>query len=133
MDISQAKLFNLLKTKLAYLGERQSILSQNIANANTPGYTPKDLKPLNFEEILSGNSSGVKLSLTEPGHMTMNSRQNTSFKAEKRKDSFETTLTGNKVSLEEQMMQVGKVNMDYQATTNVYRKMLEMLRTAMGG
>jgi len=47
-------------------------------------------------------------------------------------DSFETSPTGNKVVLEEQVLELTKTGMEYQETTNIYRKMLEMIKTSIG-
>ena len=41
-DIS---IFAMLKSRLTYLADRQQVISQNVANSDTPGFTPKDLKP----------------------------------------------------------------------------------------
>jgi len=44
MDISQIPLFAMLSRRMVWLGKRQEILAQNIANADTPGYRRFDLK-----------------------------------------------------------------------------------------
>jgi flagellar basal-body rod protein FlgB len=33
-------LFGMLKSRLGYLTERQKLVAQNVANADTPGYRP---------------------------------------------------------------------------------------------
>ena len=39
----------MLRERMSWLNARQDVLSQNVANADTPGYTARDLKPLDFE------------------------------------------------------------------------------------
>ena len=48
MDLQNLTLFQMSEEKMRWLAQRQSVLSENIANANTPDYMPSDLKPLKF-------------------------------------------------------------------------------------
>ena len=48
MDLNNVSVFNLANKNLQYLAERQRVLAENIANANTPGYLPKDVKKPDF-------------------------------------------------------------------------------------
>ena len=43
MNVDSIPLFGLLKGKLGYLNQRQRLIAQNVANADTPGYAPTDL------------------------------------------------------------------------------------------
>src|SRR3546814_18762423 len=52
MDLNQLPMFDLLTRRMTWLSERQEVLAQNIANANTPDYTPQALKPMPFREIM---------------------------------------------------------------------------------
>ncbi|HEX3209545.1 MAG TPA: hypothetical protein VHQ91_09215 [Geminicoccaceae bacterium] len=45
MPVSQAPLFKLMSARLAWLSQREVILGQNLANADTPNYRPRDLRP----------------------------------------------------------------------------------------
>ena len=45
MDIGDIPLFSMLRSRLGYLSERQKLIAQNVANSETPGYAPRDLKP----------------------------------------------------------------------------------------
>lgn len=133
MDLSKVKLFVMMKNRLSFLSERQNVLAQNIANANTPGYKPKDLKQVDFREMV-GNSSGTTgLKTTHPGHVSSLGSSSARFKTVEQKNTFETTPTGNAVVLEEQMMKMAENQMDYQTTTSIYKKIAEMMRLAAGG
>ncbi len=37
-------LFQAIAKRMSWLGQRQNVLSQNVANADTPNYVPQDLK-----------------------------------------------------------------------------------------
>ena len=52
MDFNKMSLFGMVKSKLAWLGQRQEVLAQNIANSDTPKYRASDLKPYDFEDFL---------------------------------------------------------------------------------
>ena len=52
MTTQNLGLFQALNAKMNYLDQRQKVLAQNIANANTPGYKPKDLNKVDFGAVL---------------------------------------------------------------------------------
>src|SRR5215470_3806727 len=49
MPISDMPIFSMLRTKMQWHQERQRLLAENVANADTPKFTPRDLVPLNFD------------------------------------------------------------------------------------
>ncbi len=51
MDLNKVSLFGMMKQRLAWLGQRQEVLAQNIANADTPGYRRK---LISFESAMDG-------------------------------------------------------------------------------
>ncbi|WP_297509374.1 flagellar basal body rod protein FlgB [uncultured Caulobacter sp.] len=134
-------LFGMLKSRLGYLTERQRVVAQNVANADTPGYRPSDLKPFSFQASLmsqgSGEAyrggpvaptSGVAMIATSNSHMGP-SHAATAWRATTGADS-ETTLDGNAVSLEDQMLKMTDARMNYDAAITFYQKSLTMLRMA---
>lgn len=114
-----------MKHRMSYLGERQALLSKNIANANTPHYKAQDLAPM------EGGSHQLKLYMTNPRHISLN-MGSADFKQIER-DTFETTPMGNNVVLDEEMVKVSQNNMEYQETTNLYKKWGGLLKTAING
>jgi len=129
MATSEPGLIRLLTEKMAYLGQRQAVLAQNVANANTPGYKAKDLAPFSFSDALKETQSGMRT--TDPRHIIPASMAGVNA-ATKRARSFETVPSGNSVELEQQMMQVSNTAVDYQAVTAMYRKFIGLFRTAIG-
>lgn len=121
----------MMKQKLDYMSERQRVLAQNIANANTPGYKTQDVE-MNFEGLLQAKkSNSVSLAATHPNHIRSNISGATSFKTIEA-ESSETTPNGNNVVIEEELLKMQKNNMDYQTTADLYKKMAGMIRTAIG-
>lgn len=133
MDLSQIPLFSMLRGRLTYLSERQKVIAENVANANTPGYAPHDLKPFSFQaqmqaQQMAGPSS---MAATNPGHMTPpHARKADAPRPVTTKDS-ETTLDGNSVVLEEEMLKMGQARMDYDAAIGFYQKSLNLIRLAV--
>lgn len=132
MDYGKLTLFNMMQTKMAYLSERQDILSQNVANADTPGYKARDLKPLNFEHLAMMEAHRLHMRQTSALHLRSKPTLDDEFRSEKSRKTFETTPVKNNVALEEQMAKVNETAMNYQETTNLYTKTAAMFKKAIG-
>ena|SRR5258708_602950 len=127
MDLSKQTLFKMMNERMSYLGQRQKVLAQNIANADTPHYQARDLKPLNFKDQVQSEMRRVTPVMTQANHLppvTPSAR----FAVETTKRPYETSLDKNGVVLEEQAMKLGQTQGDYQMTSAVYRKYLGMLK-----
>ena len=48
MAISDIPIFSMLRTRMQWHQERQRVLAENVANADTPKFQPRDLTPLEF-------------------------------------------------------------------------------------
>ena len=134
-------LFGMLKSRLGYLTERQKLVAQNVANADTPGYRPTDLKAFSFQASLMNQGSGavyrggvnaptggVQMMATSASHMAAPNAPS-AWRSTSGADS-ETTLDGNSVSLEDQMLKMTEARMNYDAAISFYQKSMNMLRTA---
>lgn len=130
-DSTSPALFSAMKNRMSYIGERQGVLSKNIANANTPDYKARDLEP--FKSNVAGGSHKLQMRATNPNHFAGSRGGNGKFQTIKDKDTFETTIAGNNVSLDEEMKKVAQNNLDYQETTNLYKKWSGIMRTAVNG
>ena len=132
MQLSQMDLFRAARIKMAWLGDRQQVLAQNIANADTPHYSARDLKQLDFKRLIPENRS-VIVSQTRAGHI-QGTAERPEFRVEKEneRDLYEMNPNSNAVVLEEQMMAVSGNQMQYQLVTNLYQKNLSMFKAAIG-
>ena len=135
MSTQNIALFKALGAKMDYLSMRQRVVAQNIANADTPGYRPQDLKPVNFGTVLkkvTGEKTGsINMASTNPGHMPAPD-QVAKGKAAKAKDMYEVAPVGNAVIMEEQLINSNQTAMDYSLMTNLYQKNVQMIKKAMG-
>jgi flagellar basal-body rod protein FlgB len=142
MGLDGIPLFSLLQNKLGYLNERQKVIAQNVANSSTPGYMPHDLKGFAEQPGMSPQSkalprlapigvaqtSAMHLAGSEASAAAVSSGK--SFVNTDAPDS-ETTLNGNQVVLEEQMMKMSEARTDYDAAVGLYQKALGMLHLAV--
>lgn len=137
MAIQDIGLFQALGAKMDFLNQRQSLIAQNIANADTPGYRPKDLVDVDFSAMLekkaSPRSQGlqqVSVEKTSAGHL--GASNNASAKERDQRDTYEVAPAGNAVVIEEQLMDAGRNSMDYNLMVNVYQKQIGLFRIALG-
>ena len=131
MSFSDIPLLNILQQKMGWLSDRQSVLSRNIANASTPGFTPQDLDPKGFANAVSEATRG-SLSATNGMHLQSRSSVGGAFRPMRAPDS-QSSPDGNAVVVEEQMMKVAETQMSYAEAAGLYKKMVSMWRTALGG
>ncbi len=133
MDLDRISLLKAITRRMDWLGERQRVLAENVANADTPGYKPKDLKQVSFSELVRNSQVGMSASATQAGHFRgLGGRGGDAWKADRTR-TYETAPNGNEVNLEQQMMAVAENQADHSLMTNLYRKQVTMLRKAIGG
>lgn len=133
MSVSDLPLFSALRTKMKWHQARQRVLAENVANADSPGYRARELRPVEFGALVKVQSlQPVETRATDARHIkTTVTDADTSFRRDNDAD-FDTTPSGNSVVLEEQMMKVAQNQMDYQAATTLYSKSVGLLRIALG-
>ena len=131
MDFSKLPIFDALSRRMNWLGQRQEVLAENIANADTPGYQPRDLSEAPFRRALAREVQPVEMVATGPGHIAGRPVRDNAFAKDDMKP-YEAAPTGNAVILEQQLVKVAETQMDFQMISNLYRKHMEMFRVALG-
>ncbi len=142
MEVGSTPFFAVLRERLGFLNERQRVLSENVANASTPKYVARDLDDRAFSAAVaqqmpsmrSGPAGpnpiqSVRMSSTRAGHIDGGAALSNSGRIVRTPDS-ETTLDGNSVVLEEQMIKVADTRMNYDAALGLYQKGLQLMRLA---
>jgi flagellar basal-body rod protein FlgB len=130
MAISELPIFSMLRTKMQWHQERQRLLAENVSNADTPFFKPRDLKEPEFDKP-APTAMAVGLARTDPGHIAGMGLSPPKFRAD-RPGGFETRPAGNAVALEDEMLKVAANQMDYQQASTLYAKSLGLLKTAIG-
>src|SRR5215475_2587688 len=130
MDLQDLPLLTQLRQRMTWLNQRQDVLSQNVANADTPRFVARDLKELDFEQLM-GAQSGTQMTTTNARHIAISSAHAGKFEDHETPDQ-EASPNGNAVSLEVEMIKVADTQAQYQAAANLYAKAITMMKTAIG-
>ena len=130
MDLNKINLLSAMSKKMGWLSQRQSVLAENIANADTPAFAPKDLVP--FDPKRGATANKLAMANTSPMHRVGAGGQNNGAAAVAQKKPYEAAPAGNSVVIEEQMMKAADTAMEYQTITNLYRKQIGLIKTALG-
>jgi flagellar basal-body rod protein FlgB len=134
MNLPELPLFSLLRERMSWLNQRQTVLSENVANADTPGYVARDMKPMDFSQMLQSQSASQLsgLTVTNPRHIAAKTTTaNGDFGVTNTPD-VEANPSGNTVSLEQEMIKVSDTQMQFQAAANLYGKAVSLMKTAIG-
>jgi flagellar basal-body rod protein FlgB len=129
MPVSQIPIFSMLRTRMQWHQERQQLLAENVANANTPRFKPRDLAPPDLRQMQGAGALAV--ARTSPAHLAGSGTGGAQFQHERRSD-FEVRPTGNAVEIEDEMLKIAANQMDYQAATALYTRGLALIKTALG-
>jgi flagellar basal-body rod protein FlgB len=133
MPVSDIPLFSMLRTRMQWHQERQKVLAENVANADTPNFRTRDLKPLDFGSQVqaAGHAGGpVRIASTNPAHITGSA--GTPTFATGGNSRYDVRPAGNAVNLEDEMMKVASNQMDHQAAISLYSRSMGLFRTALG-
>lgn len=119
--------YEFLKKGMDTAALRQSAISSNIANVNTPGYK---VNKVEFESRLQGVLDGTGLVRTDEGHMypggvtgldpVMEKRTNTSVKDD-----------GNNVDIDYEMAELSANNIYYDALVSQLNAKYAMMRSVL--
>ena len=109
-------LLEMSSTMARHAATRHSLISQNIANADTPGYKAQDVA--DFAEVMKAKAmsgaDGVSNALQAVERPSIGSPN------------------GNSVSLENELMRGAKAQQDHEMAVSIYRSALTMMKTAVG-
>ncbi len=132
MEIGNLSLFSVFKKRMAWLGQRQEVLAQNIANSDTPEYKARDLKAFKFEDLVRRENAGLSMNATEKNHLGGQRKRVRDFAEAEDRKPYETNPNGNSVVLEEQMAKMSENSVNYSLASELYKKHMSMIRMALG-
>ena len=132
MSINDLPTLSVLRTKMQWHQERQSVLSENVANSDTPNFKPRDLVEPKFEVgsgKVDGGATTLPMARTSASHMASDGAD-PSF-AQNGRAGFLTRPAGNSVSLEQEMLKAGDINRDYSLNTAIVKSFHRMFMSSM--
>ena len=124
-------LMAMARKNIDWLTRRQEVLAENVANANTPKYQARDLKPLDFKKVMEAEQQPVQAATTNPMHISP-AVEPVKYDPTAERNPDESKPDGNTVLLEEQMEKIGDVKAKYALAINLLQKNVKMLQTAIG-
>lgn len=138
MSVTDLPILGMLRTRMQWHQARQKLLAENVANADMPGFRPRDLanpdlggRPGGLVQPV-GASAGTGLAVTSPAHIALAGGSDGPGADPRKATEFEIRPSGNGVNLEDEMMKAGDNQADYQLAASLYQKSLETLKIAIG-
>jgi flagellar basal-body rod protein FlgB len=133
MAVSGIPILSMLRTRMQWHQERQRLLAENVANAETPRFRPSDLAPPKLDQPRSQGPAPVTLARTSDAHLAgVGLGGAAQFATNGKEAPFEVRPMGNGVTLEDQMLKVAANQMDYQAAAALYTRSLALIKMALG-
>lgn len=129
MPITDIPILTMLRMRMEWHQERQRVLAENVANADTPNYRPRDLAPPKFEQEMIRSS--VVLARTDAMHIAGDGTD-APF-ASDGEPHYEVRPGGNAVNHEDEMMKIASNQMDFDAAADLYTRSLALIKLAAGG
>jgi flagellar basal-body rod protein FlgB len=111
-----------LHHELQYLAAREMVLSQNLANIDTPNYKPKDL------QRNSKSHQSMNMRVTHPGHIQISQRLEYDFVPGK---IIEKKPNGNAVTAENELAKKSENGVEFSKTSNVINAVRSMTKVAV--
>lgn len=133
MEFNNLPVMQMMTGKMSWLSKRTDLLAENVANADMPGYAARDLKQVSFKDMVRGQQTAARNvpQMTNAAHLT-GTVPVSAYADEASPDKFESALDGNDVSVEQQLVKLNETQMTHQMTLNLYKKHIDLLRTALG-
>ena len=123
--LSGIDLFRVSADRMRYLTERQTVISRNIANADTPGYKAVDLAPFGPSVPAAGP---LALASTDPGHISATPNSPSVAAQVVASSLYGEKPNGNSVSLEEQMVKSADIANSFALASAAYAKGISLMK-----
>ncbi|MRU15449.1 FlgB family protein [Roseovarius sp. A21] len=120
-------IFRMSSAMARHAGTRQALIAQNMANADTPGYAARDLKP--FQAYLETDTGDFHPRATRAAHLH-GAGVNRPYSPAIRPGA-EADPNGNSVSLETEMVNAVEVKRQHDRALAIYKHSLTVLRSAV--
>lgn len=125
---TELNVFKLANAMATHAGTRQALVSQNIANADTPGYHARDIKP--FSEVFAEDSQPGDMHASRRGHLNGASGQGMDWAVSESNEG--TDPNNNSVSIEHEIMKGVEVKRQHDKALAIYKSSMNVLRTSLG-
>ena len=111
-----------------HAGLRQGVVSENMANADTPNYRTRDVTP--FRQALDGSTGYARLQASRPGHFADGAGLPAEWSVELQPG--EIAPNGNNVSVELEMLRAVETQRQHSRALAIYKSNMTQLRASLG-
>ncbi len=124
----ELNVIRLASSMARHASARHSVIAENVANADTPGYRARDVR---------GFSSYVNETFTprasRPGHVSTSSPVEARFRPEIIVDeSLDPSANGNSVSIEGELLKAVQAQSAHSRATTIYSTVRDIMRLSLG-
>jgi flagellar basal-body rod protein FlgB len=124
------ELTRMAQAMATHAGARLSVVAQNVAHADTPGYRAGDVA--SFAESYAQNAHHMEMRATRAGHLTGDAGSGDMPPLEVRRKSLAGAPNGNSVSLEQEMVKAASARQDHEMALAIYRNTSAIIRASLG-
>jgi flagellar basal-body rod protein FlgB len=129
MTVNFDKAFGVHDNALLLFERRTQLLSENIANVDTPGFKAKDI---NFDQVLqSQQKQSVKLNATHKGHIGLS--QDAYSEDIEFRQVDQSSADGNTVDMQKEKAAFAENTVRYQTTLQILSRKISGLKMAFRG
>jgi len=121
------EVFRMAHSMAKHAGARHSVIAQNMANADTPNYTARDIQP--FKALYESGNHQDSQKATRTRHLNGSLHDQPLSMIERRELSADPN--GNTVSLESEMLHAVDTKRQHDRAMMIYKSALTILRTAV--
>lgn len=122
-SIGFCQTINDLNNELQYMATREMVLSKNLANIDTPGYKPQDIKKK------SNPRESIGLKVTHRGHIDIDQNFNYDLV---QGEIIELKPNGNGVTVENELAKKSENAMKFSKTSNLVKSIIGMTKMSIG-
>nr|WP_299287023.1 FlgB family protein [uncultured Tateyamaria sp.] len=121
--------FETAHAMAVHAGQKQAVIAQNVANADTPGFVGRDIP--SFQEIYAPQDAGASLQrATRAGHL--HGVKGGSIDGMIFEDRSFAAPDGNSVSLETEMLRATDAKRQHDRSLAIYKSAMNILRSSLG-
>ena len=120
--------FRMSSAMAIHAGQRQAVVAQNVANADTPGYKARDIPE--FKAIYEPGDTGLVQRASRNRHLHGGIDASPALSPFETRD--EASPDGNTVSVETEMARGVEAKRQHDRALAIYKSALTVLRTTIG-
>lgn len=128
--LEKIEIFNMAQALAKHSAARQSVIAQNVANADTPGYRARDVASFS-DTFQTGFTSPMRA--TRAGHALLGEASNPTLEARAVYRPDAASPNGNNVSIESEMFAAAEAKGQHDRALAIYTSAMKILRTSVSG